>query len=1438
MNVVLRNALLFSLLFMPLAVAHAEVDNIKVATDASPDYGDMDSMIHSISGKWQTPEEKLWAMFYWNHIARRQTNPMSLHGTALTDPIRQFNDYGYTMCSTISGINCSIWDAMGFKAKYWDISNHTVSEVEYGGRWHAYDNSMSALYTLCDGKTIAGIEDIGKDGSCELSGGKVERGHIAKYHCLTATSPNGFLTGADTIRSLDEESRCFNPNALKYRSYYYDWDRGHRYILNLRDGEAYTRYYASRGDSKEFYVPNSNGKNPDAKEFKQGGNGVRIFQPPLTASTLAKVVNSFTNVKALDPAGVAPVKAGQAGEVVFKVEGANVITSLAIKADFARKTGDDVNAIAVSTTNGLGWKEVWKNEKTGASPATIKLVDEVNGSYEVLVKVTLLGKTAASDAQLKSIAFETITMLNAKTQPRLNLGKNSVYVGTGEQTGSIVFWPDLQGDHAKPYIIEQKNVTFKPENPGYMGTLHATNVNEDAYVVFKIDAPGDITRIHYGGRLYNRAPKSHIDFLHSFDGGKTWTKSYSLTDINPPWDVINYETVDKVPAGTRSVLFKYLLNGSEAGSGSCSIYAVRMEANYKTADATFRPMEVTFNWSERQADYSLVERSHTQLIGKAPFKYTINVGGADHPVVNSLRVNLQGAVPDAKYGYSDGKDAGGEKFIGRWATYGKNLAEGKSYTLSVPSETTWDAGDPDGKKLTDGVAGPSYSGGTSYRSGAIWGANKNPVITLDLGAPVSCASFGMNFHGYEWHDALKGQIKDKVEVLTSNDGKDYTSLGFLKTDLRNKDIPVNFMMPDDETLTGGTFRLIPDKPVQARYVQYKVTSKRNFDATELEVLDAIKLASFDLRVALPDERTPGSGVKPRAISASGRPISVEQAAKNLAHPLGEPVLEAPTLHSLGAYWIIGGDDNKNAAISMGYRKAGAGDWKQGSPLFRVEKGAQKNEQGQSKLNVPDDAWLFAGSALFLEPDTDYELKLSLTDPDGGKAERVFKSHTRHEPIAAANVLQLHVAPGNGGGKGTAGDPFKGLAMAQAAANSGTILLLHAGTYEGTFTVTKSGEPGQPIIWRGAGDGTAIIDGKGKAGQRPGRAISANDMHDVWFENLDIRNADYALVGHNSARFVVRRCHMHDVEFGITCTNNDKDAVRDWFISDNLIEGPSTWPRTKGIEDARGIQVTGTGHDICYNRIRGFADAIDTFGSQRCAAMDFHHNEISEMTDDGIETDYSERNVRVFENRFTNVFQGISVQPIFGGPIYIFRNAIYNVVAEPFKMHNSPSGALMLHNTTVKKGMPLVLNTSAKVRNCVFRNNLFIGTSAGYAYETTAPMEDCDFDYDGFGGGPFEKFLKWNSGRYVTFKEMTEKAPIENHAVLVDPATAFASGLKQPDDEKQAFGIGLNDLRLKAGTSALDAGQPLPGINDAYAGKAPDLGAYEFGSVLPHYGPRP
>ena len=45
-----------------------------------------------------------------------------------------------------------------------------------------------------------------------------------------------------------------------------------------------------------------------------------------------------------------------------------------------------------------------------------------------------------------------------------------------------------------------------------------------------------------------------------------------------------------------------------------------------------------------------------------------------------------------------------------------------------------------------------------------------------------------------------------------------------------------------------------------------------------------------------------------------------------------------------------------------------------------------------------------------------------------------------------------------------------------------------------------------------------------------------------------------------------------------------------------------------------------------------------------------------------------------------------------------------------------------------------------------------------------------------------------------------------------------------------------DLHPRSG--AIDAGVRLPNINDAFKGKAPDLGAREHGAPAPLYGPRP
>lgn len=556
-----------------------------------------------------------------------------------------------------------------------------------------------------------------------------------------------------------------------------------------------------------------------------------------------------------------------------------------------------------------------------------------------------------------------------------------------------------------------------------------------------------------------------------------------------------------------------------------------------------------------------------------------------------------------------------------------------------------------------------------------------------------------------------------------------------------------------------------------------------------------------------------------------------------AAPVGEPVLEPPTFRSLGVYWIIRGDQNGNARIDVDFRKSGEKAWSKGAPLFRVERGPHRDHEGGSRLTeeTPAEGWLFAGSLILLDPATSYEIRLKLSDPDGGSAERLLKARTIGEPTAAPDLPVRHVSPGEGGGNGTPADPYRGLAEADRRAQAGDVFLVHAGSYAAT-AFRRSGEPGKPIVWRAAGDGEAVVGGTG-AGRE---GIRAEGLHDVWFEGFTVRNKDYGFVGQESGALVIRRCHFEKVRNGIYISRNARGGVRGWWISDNVLEGVSEWPRPGGKMDEnewRGVQLTGAGHVVAFNRVHHFKDAIDTFPSGTCAAIDFHNNDVSELNDDGFELDYSERNVRCFENRIVNVHCGVSTQPVYGGPVYVFRNAIFNVTNEPLKMHNSPSGVIAFHNTSVRKGMALQLYTSEAVHHCILRNNLFVGTSGPYAFETTAPMVDCDFDYDGFAGGPWTHFLKWNEQRYATLEEMKAKAPVYRHAVRADASALFASGAVAPADPLRPADRSI-DLRLAPGGPAVDAGEILPGLNDGFTGAAPDLGAFEVGLPLPPYGPRP
>src|SRR5215203_5845057 len=115
---------------------------------------------------------------------------------------------------------------------------------------------------------------------------------------------------------------------------------------------------------------------------------------------------------------------------------------------------------------------------------------------------------------------------------------------------------------------------------------------------------------------------------------------------------------------------------------------------------------------------------------------------------------------------------------------------------------------------------------------------------------------------------------------------------------------------------------------------------------------------------------------------------------------GELVVEHPTLINLGFEWHIDGDANRNASVDVSFRKQGETTWRKGMPLARLQS-ERIYQRNVFDLVSPN---MFAGSILDLDPDTAYEARFVMTDPDGvgpiANATRTVTVRTRPEPQPA------------------------------------------------------------------------------------------------------------------------------------------------------------------------------------------------------------------------------------------------------------------------------------------------------------------------------------------------------------------------------------------------------------------------------------------------------
>jgi hypothetical protein len=620
-------------------------------------------------------------------------------------------------------------------------------------------------------------------------------------------------------------------------------------------------------------------------------------------------------------------------------------------------------------------------------------------------------------------------------------------------------------------------------------------------------------------------------------------------------------------------------------------------------------------------------------------------------------------------------------------------------------------------------------------------------------------------------------------------------------------------------------------------------------------------------------------------------------AQNSTKP-GRFHVEHPTLLNLGFEWLIEGDANRNATVEVRFRKAGTA-WRPALPLLRIGGERVYRDRESMTYTVPEG---FAGSILNLEPATSYECEFTMRDPDGvsAPAQQRVTVATRAEPKPYTGGRVLHVYPPDHEGPRLKPD-FIGLkaayygegrgdwtAVRMTKAQPGDTILVHAGLYRperlnyvdplsapftGSTSLSLKGTAEKPITIKGAGDGEAIFDGAGNH-----KLFDVMATHHHIFEGLTFRNTEIALFAGEkevmgAVGLTVRNCRFEDIGVGVWTENAES---RDFFISDNLFLGREDRMRLIGWNQAGSraagiypshqlrsffaVKVYGPGHVIAHNAIAYFHDGIciSTYGppdpdpERRASSIDIYNNDIHLSNDDFIESDGGAHNIRIFQNRGVNAaHNGYSAQPMFGGPVYFYRNLLYHVPGgSPFKLSAVPAGILAYQNTMISEQ-----TSRSPYSNAHFRNNLFLGRDTPNAGVMTWANATGSYssDYNGFrpnrNGRPQFSWLAPAAGKSVyepqasdwksfgTLAEFQKAAGQEAHGIEVD-YDIFES-LAPPDPARRYHIYHSMDLnfRLKANSKAIDAGEVLPTINDDFTGKAPDLGALELNQKEPHYGPR-
>ena len=532
--------------------------------------------------------------------------------------------------------------------------------------------------------------------------------------------------------------------------------------------------------------------------------------------------------------------------------------------------------------------------------------------------------------------------------------------------------------------------------------------------------------------------------------------------------------------------------------------------------------------------------------------------------------------------------------------------------------------------------------------------------------------------------------------------------------------------------------------------------------------------------------------------------------QNPSVSIPEPSVVA-TYECAGLYWKM----PENGSCRIRYRKEAEDKWQAGLDLVYDKRDGE-----------------YRGSIIGLSPNTSYQVELT----NGSlKTARNFRTRSDKFPV-------------------------------------GKVTVLPEGESDKPVLITESGNPGAYHLVTVPAGSKSVLNLKNV--HKYGIEIDADY---VIVRGVEIRNAAIhgIIIRKGRHDVVIEQCYITfwgriggpktygNLEGGSDSGIYGESGTGNLTIQRNLIEDPrgasNDW-ETGHPDGPQGISIiqSSGGNVIRYNDIvstedHGFNDGIGggsnfSFVGNMNRDSDIHGNIIRNCWDDAIESEGGNMNVRIWGNYIHLFYNGIATASTSTGPIYIFRN----VSGESRAGHRNSSGGAFIktgerdefgggrryifHNTILQPGGVFNVFSSHVNPNCITRNNIF--DVPGKLATDIEKDPASDYDYDYFSGNARGMTAKEENGIKLRTTPAGTRLFSSSYNLEFYPRSSINSIKwgKQPYE----FGdrkVEITDPVTWIKNPLIDGGVLLPGFNTNYAGKAPDIGAFETGAPPLQFGRR-